>query len=752
MHTLRFHELWRRAHSWVIFFIILMLFVPAVLYAQGAAMDEQYPAVRSFFPDANRFGEISDEPPAAPVYKDDQLLGYAFLTDDVVKIPAYSGKPVNLLMGIDIKGKITGAKVLEHHEPILLVGIPEETLFDFADSYVGRSVTDHVKVGAGKRKGFVNVDVITGATVTVIVVNRTIMRAAHRVAVSRGIVKQISEAEKPFAEVRMDVFKPADWIFLTGDGSIRRMMITLDEVDEAFEDTAAETKDDEQGPSICVPAPGGGERCDVFVDLYYAYLNAPTIGRNLLGESQYNWLLTQLKPGEHAIAIMANGVYSFKGSGYVRGGIFDRIQVSQGEESINFRDLDHFRLSDLSLKGIPEFKEMGIFIVRDNYRFDPGSEWTLSLLVHRATGPLTSVFTTFSGNYEIPEAYVSWPAPVAREIMEAEDWPMWVGVWKEKTFQIVILGIGLFVLTTIMVLQDWLVRYPRLTTWLRTGFLLYTLFVIGWYMLGQLSVVNVLTFVNAVIKDFSWETFLIDPVLFILWSFVAVTLLLWGRGVYCGWLCPYGALQKLAYQCARLLRLPKFRFPTIVHERLWALKYVILLALFGVSLGSLATAERYAEVEPFKTAITLKFDREWPFVLYAAGLVVVSAFNCKFFCKYLCPLGAALAIPSRLRVFSWLRRHKECGKPCQICAHECDIQAIDDVGVINVNECHYCLDCQILYWDANTCPPMVQRRKRREKAGRARESVRWMEKELGTEARLEDIPVVEERDKGGTPE
>lgn len=735
--------------AWLIGAFFLVLIGPQEVRAQES-IDAQYPAVKGFFPEATRFGEISGDPPAAPVYKGDELLGYAFVTDDVVRIPAYSGKPVNLLMGIDRQGRITGAKVLEHHEPILLVGIPEESLFKFADSYVGRSVTERVKVGAGKRKGFVNVDAITGATVTVIVVNRTIMRAAHLVAVSRGIIKPVRAAQGPRAEVKMDEFKPADWIFLTGDGSIRRMLITRDEVEEAFKGTAAEKGEDEEaGPTICVPVPGGGDRCDVFVDLYYAYLNAPTIGRNLLGESQYNWLMTQLKPGEHAIAVMANGVYSFKGSGYVRGGIFDRIQVSQGEESINFRDLDHYRLSDVYAAGIPEFKEMGIFIIRDNYRFDPAAEWSLSLLVHRATGPLTSAFTTFTGNYEIPEAYIrEVPLGPDSVISEALEWPLWVNVWQEKTFQIVVLGIGLVVLTLIMVLQDWLVRYPRLTTWLRTGFLFYTLFVIGWYMLGQLSVVNVLTFTNAVIKEFSWETFLIDPIMFILWSFVAVTLLLWGRGVYCGWLCPYGALQKLVYQGARLLRLPYFRLPTIVHERLWALKYVILLVLFGISLGSLGTAERYAEVEPFKTAITLRFDREWPFVLYAGGLVLVSAFNCKFFCKYLCPLGAALAIPSRLRIFNWLRRHKECGKPCQICAHECDIQAIDDIGAINVNECHYCLDCQILYWDAYTCPPMVQRRKRRENATRARETVRRMEQELGTEAGLEDIPVAVEREQG----
>jgi NosR/NirI family nitrous oxide reductase transcriptional regulator len=706
---------------------------------QARSLVDIYPAAKSFFPTADRFGDIEGKPPAAPVYQGNKIIGYVFQTKDVTPIPAYSGKPVNLLVGLDTTGKITGIEVLEHHEPILLVGIPETALFRFADQYVGKSVNDHVRVGAGKRAGFVNVDAISGATVTVIVVNRTIMRAVYEVAVARGIIKPTKEEARPPAQVRTDVFEPHDWTFLTGNGAIRHMLLAVPDVDAAFKGTAAETKPGAPvEPSICVDLPAG-KQCNIFIDLYYAYLNAPTIGRNLLGESQYNWLISQLKPGEHAVAIMANGVYSFKGSGYVRGGIFDRVQVSQGEQTINFRDLDYNRVGDFAIKGAPTFKEAGIFIIRDKYHFNPGGEWSLSLLVHRATGPLSSVFTTFSGNYEIPAAYVIQPPP-SKEITQSEEWPMWVAVWQDRKFQIAVLVTGLILLTLIMILQDWLVRFPRLIIYLRNGFLVYTLFVIGWYMLGQLSVVNVLTFVNAVFKGFSWDTFLIDPTMFILWGFVAVTLLLWGRGVYCGWLCPYGALQKLVNALGRKFKVPQLQFPGLIHDHLWALKYVILLILFGISLGSTSTAERYAEVEPFKTAILLHFNREWPFVLYAGGMVIVSLFNCKFYCKYLCPLGAALAIPARLRLFDWLRRRKECGKPCQICANECEIQAISDTGEINPNECHYCLDCQVTYWNDHKCPPLVEKRKRRERSTRARESVRWMEKELGADAGLQTTP------------
>ena len=86
---------------------------------------------------------------------------------------------------------------------------------------------------------------------------------------------------------------------------------------------------------------------------------------------------------------------------------------------------------------------------------------------------------------------------------------------------------------------------------------------------------------------------------------------------------------------------------------------------------------------------------------------------------HLCPLGAALAIPAKARLFDWLKRRKECGQPCKICANECEIQAIHPDGTINANECHYCLDCQMSYYNDHKCPPLVQKRRKREKMAAA---------------------------------
>ncbi len=679
--------------------------------AQAKTADETYPQLQAFFPDANHFTDFTGTPPAAEIYKNDTLIGYAFITDDVVRIPAYSGKPVNLLVGVNTEGVIKGAIVLEHHEPILLVGIPEQKLFDFAAQYVNKYVGDRIRVGAGNQDGYINIDAISGATVTAMVVNQSIMRSARKIAATRGIIDPQAQQQSQPGRIRKDVFIKADWKTLSEEQSIRRLYLDFATIDNAFMGTAGEGKGPQ--PEDDCDTQNADDECNTFIDLYYTYLNAPTIGRNLLGDFQYDWLMGEIKPGDHAIAVLANGVYSFKGSGYVRGGIFDRIQVVQGERTITFRDLDHHRLSDVFTDGTPDFKEMAIFIIRESTEFDPGRDWQLELLVSRATGPLDRVFTSFGGDYHLSDTYVERPAPLP-DVSDV-DAPLWVSIWKNKSFQISILCIALGILTLILFLQDLLVRNARLFWVVRNGFLLFTVLFIGWYSLAQLSIVNVITFTDAVFHGFGWETFLNEPLIFILWSFVALTLLLWGRGVYCGWLCPFGALQELLNKAARYFNVKQFDFPYLVHERLWAIKYIILVVLFGISLQSIGEAERFAEVEPFKTTIMLKFQREWGFALYAAVLLLISLFNRKFYCKYICPLGAALAVPARLRLFDWwLRRRKECGKQCQLCAVECEVQAIHSTGEINANECHFCLDCQATYWNDHKCPPLVTKRKKRE--------------------------------------
>ena len=696
--------------AWGLGFALLLTLMLGAVTLEAREYEAEQQRIERFFPGTS-VSTAEGDYQVRTFTKGEAVLGYAFQTINVVDIPAYSGKPINLQVLLDPQGAIVDAYVLEHHEPILLVGIPVEKLHAFTAKYQGIRVDQRVVVGHSSDESAVTIDAVTGATVTVMVVNEIVMRAAHDVAVSLGLVEDKGAAAQKPATVREDYYEAASWSELTGNGAIRRLHLTRGDIDQAFKGTEAEGVDE--------AAP---EKVDeTFIDLYTTELNPPTIGRNLLGDNPYRTLMETLKPGEHAVAVMASGEYSFKGSGYVRGGIFDRVQLRQFGNVISFRDMDFQRLDDVYADGMPDFGEMAIFIVREHSAFDPGSPWTLELLVRRQTGPISGVFTSFELPYQMPEAYLSRPQPTAEELAAAEEAnrPMWVNIWYQKSFQIGVILVALTLLTVILFLQDTFTRRPRFMHWLRRGYLLFTVVFIGWYALGQLSVVNALTFVHALFQDFRWELFLTDPVIFILWTFTAATILLWGRGVFCGWLCPFGALQELINEAARTLKIPQYELPFAVHERLWAIKYIVLLVLFGISLESMMLAEKAAEVEPFKTAITLHFDRQWWFVAYAVGLLVINIFTRKVYCRYICPLGAALAIPTKFRLFDWLKRRKECGNPCQLCAKECEIQAIHPDGHINANECHYCLDCQMTYHNENKCPPLILKNKRAKRGKKA---------------------------------
>jgi NosR/NirI family nitrous oxide reductase transcriptional regulator len=136
---------------------------------------------------------------------------------------------------------------------------------------------------------------------------------------------------------------------------------------------------------------------------------------------------------------------------------------------------------------------------------------------------------------------------------------------------------------------------------------------------------------------------------------------------------------------------------------------VLALVLAGIDTSGATT-----EIEPFKTAITSKFTRAWPYVLYAGALLAIGLFSERAYCRFLCPLGGVLAFLDRLHLIDLLKRRPECGSPCHLCERSCPVRAIEPSGKIIMAECFQCLDCQVEYYDDKRCPPLVLAAKRRQ--------------------------------------
>ena len=666
----------------------------------------------AFVDGATGFGAIRDDVPVAPVLRDGDTIAWAFLTSDFVGTTGYSGKPIHVVAAVDADAVLTGATLVEHSEPIVLIGIPDAKMIALTESYAGLDLKAEAAAGGSAH----DLDIISGATVTVMVIDDSIVRAGLKVARALGLGGLALDAPTgPPREIDTAQQDARDWATLSGDGSIRRMTLDIGQINAAFAAT---------GDERAISRPEKGEPDDTFIDMHAALVSVPTIGLSLLGPREYANLTEWLAPGEHAILLLGRGPYSFKGSGYVRGGIFDRFQLIQGDVSARFFDKQNRRVLDLGPDDAPSFTELDLFKIPADIGFDPARPFRIQLLAQRAVGAIEKTFLTFDLGYQLPESYL---LPAAAPAVEHTDEPteaeakaaLWQRIWRDKTVEIGILGVMLTLLTGVFFFQMQVTKYERAYFWFRMGFLTFTLVWLGWMMNAQLSVVNLMALAGSLRSGFTWDAFLLDPLVFIQWFAVAAALLFWGRGGYCGWLCPFGALQELTNRVGRVFKIPQVELPWGLHERLWALKYMIFLGLFGVSLASLQMAEQLAEVEPFKTAIILKFVRDWPFVVFAVALIVAGLFVERFYCRYLCPLGAALAIPARIRMFDWLKRYQMCGSPCHTCANECPVDAIHPTGEINPNECVNCLHCQVLYQSEAKCPEVIRLIKRRAAVAKA---------------------------------
>lgn len=687
--------------------LLLLVLACFPLATYGTLDDEKHALIQELFPKATDIRDRLPDYPVYPVYQLQELLGYAYESRDISPLQGFAGKPVSMLIGLDSRGRFTGIRILNHHEPVFLHGLGEEPLFEFIDQYEGRSLTEQIVIDtSGSRSGkspdgnVVHFDGVSKATVSVLIINDTVLSSALKVA-RKKLAGFTQEAP---TRAKTDLYQPLSWAQLIERGYIGHWRISSAAIEQKLGSPLVDY------PEASQPDPG-----EPFAELFFGYINAPMVGRNLLGDEGFQRLKEKTGPDAQILAVMSRGLYPHLPDDFTPGSSPDRLGLQQNSLSLDIRDINVFDQNiQINADGMPEFARTTLFRVGGNAGFNPGAEATLKLGVTLRKNHLVADSTEL----EIPMAF-------AQELFEAvevtprpEDnrQPVWIGLWKERWLTISLLVLSLTLLTVFFARQRTLSQYPKLVHRFRWGFLFFTLFFIGFYAQGQLSVVNIYTLFLAIWDGFSLNVFLMDPVLFILWTYTFISLFVWGRGLFCGWLCPFGALQEMAAWLGEKLKFRQVKVPEKWHRRLILLKYPILLVLVGTAFYSLELAEKLVEVEPFKTGITLFFVRYWPFVAYAVGLLVVGMFIHKFYCRYLCPLGAGLAVLGKLRLFSWLDRVELCGKPCQHCKNSCGINAIHKDGRIDYNECIQCLECVVILKDQSQCVDKVLEKKRQRQA------------------------------------
>ena len=643
--------------------------------------------VAGVFRSVNRVELLKDDgPTAVAAFIDENLVGYIFSTLDVLRAPGYSSTPFDIIAGVTLDGRITGATVLFHREPYLLNDARRtEKLVQFLENMGGMDA----KMGAS---GGFHPKFVAGASISARAMRNAVLQGALLVLRYRTEVKVVTEPT-----INMLNFRPMSTFELVTDGALANVVVTNADLAVAMSRAGVMDLLPEVLPE--------GDAKAIYLDLHIGLATPPIIGRNIGGQAAYNRLLSSFPEGSQGLIFGSTGTYNYRTTKFndVSHGFRDRISVTQKNQQFDFAMYDMIKAnSSLGL-------DTSILVLPPNSGFDALQGWRANIFAYarRADGTLER-FLLANVDYQLPSSYMLLPEP--------EPNPAWMEVWVEDKVKIVTLVMALGVLTLILARQSALCRSRRAHRWTRNFFLIFTLVWIGWIASAQLSIVHIINYLRAPFESFEYGFYLAEPLIVIISAYTAISLILLGRGVFCGWLCPFGALQELLAQAARALGLPQWNPPERLQKILWKGKYLSLIIVVTLAFFVPAAGEIAAEIEPFKTAITAMFLRGLPYVIYAAVLLMVGLFTERAFCRFLCPLGGALALLDRLHLIDMLKRRPECGNPCSLCERSCPVKAIESSGKIIMSECFQCLDCQIEYNDNTRCPPIAKIRKQSERS------------------------------------
>ncbi|MBG6210093.1 transcriptional regulator of nitric oxide reductase [Labrenzia sp. EL_126] len=671
----------------------LACMVTALVFAMSAghALELERTEAAQYIQPPYQLGDLLDGGIYELINLDGRVAGYAFETTPLAPLPGFSGAPINLFVILTLEGRLIDVDLVSHNEPIFVSGLGEAPFQEFIAQYKGYSITDSLVIGVpygdeGSGSSLVYLDGVTKATASVRIAHETLLAAAFKVA--REKIEGIGG--RAAAEPNLDHAEQLTWDDIVEEGLVGRRLVTNREVDDAFADTIW-ADDDELAKD---------EPDEPYLDLWVVDIGPPAIAEAILEPDSLVQLrnFQELSPEDEPILVIDAGRHGLVTEDFVRNTSPDLITASQDGLPISLRDAD----LDIELRdGIPGEVAM---VLRTDRRlgFDPTGDWSLSVRATREHGSFRPEIGTvdFALTHKTDERFFIRDEP-------PEPVPVWRQAMEARSGDLVVLAGGLAALVPLLLFgQSRLAGYRHYTA-IRLLILAGVIGFVGWWGQGQLSIVTVLGVMRGLFEGQSLSFLLYDPFSLLIWAVVLVTFLVWGRGFFCGWMCPFGAMQEFMHHLGRSLRLPQIRVPDRIDRWLVKLKYVILGGLVLLAFVAPGYLDAAVEVEPFKTAVTTFFVREWYFVLYCVGLLVLSTMVFKGFCRYICPLGAVMAIGGFLRIRDWIPRRDACGSPCQLCRVKCNYNAIKPTGGIRYDECFQCLDCVTIHDDDARCVPLV---------------------------------------------
>jgi polyferredoxin len=167
-------------------------------------------------------------------------------------------------------------------------------------------------------------------------------------------------------------------------------------------------------------------------------------------------------------------------------------------------------------------------------------------------------------------------------------------------------------------------------------------------------------------------------------------------GAFCGWVCPFGFIQDVLASLRRRLHLPELVVPDGLDR---VLRYGRFVTLALILYQTISTVKLwFADYDPYRLLYGLDWLFEpnvltsWPAYLITVGVLFVSFFLERGFCRYACPLGGAISVLGKLSLFRIRRSAGGC-KGCAVCEVPCPVKLhVASANIVSSN-CIGCMAC-----------------------------------------------------------
>jgi len=200
----------------------------------------------------------------------------------------------------------------------------------------------------------------------------------------------------------------------------------------------------------------------------------------------------------------------------------------------------------------------------------------------------------------------------------------------------------------------------------------------------------------------------------LLWALVTIVLtIIFGR-FFCGWVCPFGTIHHFVGYLGNRRKKTAQKIQLNKYRKAHRIKYFILIFfLFMAAFPSLAVTLQTGLLDPIPlvtrsfnllllpiidraanfVSVTDRFyEGAWLLLVIFLTAILLNLVIPRFYCRFICPLGALFAIISRFAIWRIGKKQSECSN-CKLCDKSCE-GACEPSGSIRISECVLCFNCR----------------------------------------------------------